>query len=143
MRHAHDRNCGPIIFKITDKAQLTLLLFGIENQQDRSITSGRKSGPRSSHIAALVSEPDSEVTGSNPGGGKSFFFVILNVFSYEISKNRLNDWIYYNTLVFLFYLFLRLRFYFTPDMVNLDRLWGLMKPCSKRQNIKFLTLNVW
>ena len=34
--------------------------------------------------------------------GQIFFFVILNVFSYEISKNRLNDWIYYNTLVFLF-----------------------------------------
>ena len=76
-------------------------MFGIENQQDRSITSGRKSGPRSSHIAALVSEPDSEVVGSNPGGGK-FFCVIMNNFSYEISQNRWNDWIYYNTLVFLF-----------------------------------------
>ena len=65
-------------------------MFGIENQQDPSITSGRKSGPRSSHIAALVSEPDSEVLGSNPGGGKSFF-VIMNIFSYEISQNRLND----------------------------------------------------
>ena len=66
------RTFGPIFFKITDKAQLNLLLFGIENQQDRSITSGRKSGPRSSHIAALVSEPDSEVLGSNPGGGQIF-----------------------------------------------------------------------
>ena len=34
--------------------------------------------------------------------GQIFFFVILNDFSYEISKNRWNDWIYYNTLVFLF-----------------------------------------
>ena len=58
-------------------------MFGIENQQDRSITSGRKSGLRSSHIAALVSEPDSEVPGSNPGRGKSFF-VIMNVFSYAL-----------------------------------------------------------
>ena len=35
--------------------------------------------------------------------GQIFFFVIMNVFSYEISQNRLNDWIYYNTLVFLLF----------------------------------------
>ena len=34
--------------------------------------------------------------------GQIFLFVIMNVFSFEISQNRLNDWIYYNTLVFLF-----------------------------------------
>ena len=31
------------------------------------------------------------------------FFVILNVICYERSQNRLNDWICYNTLVFLFF----------------------------------------
>ena len=72
MRHSHGRNFAPIFFKITDRVQLSLPMFGIENQQDRSITSGRKSGPRSRKIAALVSEPRSEVTGSNPGGGTFF-----------------------------------------------------------------------
>ena len=91
MRHSLGRNFGMIFFKITDKAQLTLLLFGIENQQDRSITSGRKSGPRSSHIAALVSEPDSEVPGSNPGGGKLLHFVFCDYYEcYEISQNRIH-----------------------------------------------------
>ena len=78
----------PIFFDLFPDA--ALLLFGIKNQQDRSIISGQKSGPRLSHIAALVSEPDSEVTGSNPGGGKSFF-CDFECIGYEISKNRLND----------------------------------------------------
>ena len=72
IRHSHGRNFSPIFFKITDNVQLSLPMFGIGNQQDRSITFGRKSGRRSSHIAALVSEPDSEVAGSNPGGGTFF-----------------------------------------------------------------------
>ena len=41
--------------------------------------------------------------------GQIFFFVIMNVFSYEISQNRLNDWIYYNTLVFLFFFYVLSR----------------------------------
>ena len=36
-------------------------MFGIENQQDRSLTSGRKSGPRSSYIAALVGRFEDQI----------------------------------------------------------------------------------
>ena len=78
MRHSHSRNFGPIFVKITDMVQLSLPRFGIENQQDRSIISGRKSGPHSRKIAALVSEPGSEVKGSNPGTGKILHFVFLS-----------------------------------------------------------------
>ena len=65
-------------------------MFINENQQDRLVASGRKNGPRSRNIAALVSEPVSENPGSNPGGGDFFaFFVTMNVISYEISQNGL------------------------------------------------------
>ena len=89
MRHSHGRNFALIFFKITDKAESCLPVFAIENQQNRLITSGRKSGPRSRKIAALVSEPGSEVTGSIPGRGKVLhliFFVISNDTGYEKVK---------------------------------------------------------
>ena len=92
MQHSHSRNFSPILFKITDKVQLSLPMFGIENQQDRSIISGQKSGPRSRKIAALVSEPGSEVPGSNPGGGEILhfvFIVIMNVNRYKLFKTDL------------------------------------------------------
>ena len=68
-----------------------------------------KSGPPSSNIAALVSEPDLEVPGLNPGGGKLLHFGgdYYECYYLQISRNRLNDWIYYNTLVFLFIYVLR------------------------------------
>ena len=49
-------------------------LLSIENQQDRSITSGRKSGPRSRNIAPLVYVPGSEVPGSKAGANICIFF---------------------------------------------------------------------
>ena len=52
-------------------------MFAIENQQNWSITSGQKSGPRSRKIAALVSEPGSEVTGSIPGRGKVLHLIFF------------------------------------------------------------------
>ena len=47
MRHSHGRSFALILFKITDKVQLSLPMFGIENQLNRLITSGRKSASRS------------------------------------------------------------------------------------------------
>ena len=44
----------------------------IENQQNRSITSSKKNGPRFRKIALLIIEPVSEVPGLIPGGDKSF-----------------------------------------------------------------------
>ena len=85
-------------------------MFAIENQQNRSITSGRKSGPRLRKIAFLVFKPVSEVPGSNPGGDKNFFnLIFLVVFSddsYYTKKNKIWKMTEYiiNTLVFLFQL---------------------------------------
>ena len=73
MRHSHGRNFALIFFKITDKKVWRLPMFAIENQQNRLITSGRKSGPRFQKIAFLVFEPVSEVPGSIPGLGKKNF----------------------------------------------------------------------
>ena len=81
MRHSHGRNFALIFFKITDKKVWRLPMFAIENQQNRLITSGRKSGPRFQKIAFLVFEPVSEVPGSIPGLGKKFFN--LNFSSYD------------------------------------------------------------
>ena len=47
MWHSHGRSFALILFKITDKVQLSLPMFGIENQLNRLITSGRKSASRS------------------------------------------------------------------------------------------------
>ena len=60
-------------------------MFGIENQQNRLITSGRKSGPRFRKITFLVFKPVSEVPGSNPGGDKIFatWFVVDVFFKYS------------------------------------------------------------
>ena len=77
MRHSHGRNFASIFLKFTDKAESCLPVFGIENQQNRLITSGRKSGPRLRKIAFLVFEPVSEVPGSIPGWGAYFFFVFV------------------------------------------------------------------
>ena len=40
MRHSHGRNFAPIFFKIEHKVQSCLPMFAIENQQNRSVTSG-------------------------------------------------------------------------------------------------------
>ena len=79
MRHSHGRNFASILFKIIDKKLCCLPMFAIENQQNRSITSGRKSGPRLRKIAFLVFKPVSEVPGSNPGGDRIFatWFLLL------------------------------------------------------------------
>ena len=79
MRHSHGRNFASILFKFIDKKLCCLPMFAIENQQNRSITSGRKSGPRLRKIAFLVFKPVSEVPGSNPGGDKIFstWFLLL------------------------------------------------------------------
>ena len=60
-------------------------MFGIENQQNRLITSGRKSGPRFRKIPFLVFKPVSEVPGSNPGRDKIFatWFVVDVFFKYS------------------------------------------------------------
>ena len=81
MRHSHGRNFSSIFLKITDKAESCLPVFAIENQQNRLITSGRKSGPRFQKIAFFVFEPVSEVPGSIPGLGKKIFN--LNFSSYD------------------------------------------------------------
>ena len=81
MRHSHGRNFALIFFKITDKKVWRLPMFAIENQQNRLITSGRKSGPRFQKIAFFVFEPVSEVPGSIPGLGKKNFN--LNFSSYD------------------------------------------------------------
>ena len=39
-RHSHGRNFAPIFFKIEHKVQSCLPMFAIENQQNRSVTSG-------------------------------------------------------------------------------------------------------
>ena len=58
-------------------------MFVIENQQDQSITSGRKSGPPSRKVAAFISELGFKVPGSNPGGANFLhFFVIMHFISY-------------------------------------------------------------
>ena len=99
MRHSHGRNFASILFKIIDKKLCCLPMFAIENQQNRSITSGRKSGPRLRKIAFLVFKPVSEVPGSNPGGDENFatwfflcFWIILII---RKNSDVENDWIYY------------------------------------------------
>ena len=78
MQHSPRRSFAPILFKITEKVKLNLPMFGIENQSHRLIYSGRKRRPPFRKIAGLVSEPGSEVLGSNPGGGD-----FLPIFDYE------------------------------------------------------------
>ena len=73
MRHSHGRNFASIFFKILHKKVCCLPMFAIENQQNRLITSGRKSRPRLRKIVFLVFEPVSEVPGSIPGWGADFF----------------------------------------------------------------------
>ena len=79
MRHSHGRNFASIFFKIMDKEVWCLPMFAIENQLNRLITSGRKSGPRLQKNRFLVFKPVSEVRGSIPGGDKSFatWFLLL------------------------------------------------------------------
>ena len=93
MRHSHGRNFASILFKFVDKKLCCLPMFAIENQQNRSITSGRKSGPRLRKIAFLVFKPVSEVPGSNPGGDNIFFNLIFVVVfsndSYYTKKNQI------------------------------------------------------
>ena len=40
LRHSHGRNFGPIFFKFGHKVLWCMPMFAIENQQDRSVTSG-------------------------------------------------------------------------------------------------------
>ena len=40
MRHSHGRNFGPIFFKFGHNVALRYPVFAIENQQNRSVTSG-------------------------------------------------------------------------------------------------------
>ena len=72
MRHSQGRNFASLFFKIKGKEVWCLLLFAIENQQNRLITSGRKSVLRFRKIAYLVFKPVSEIPDSIPGGDKSF-----------------------------------------------------------------------
>ena len=74
LRHSHGHNFDSIFFHITYSVQLGFLMFVIENQQDQSITSGRKSGPPSRKVAAFIYELGSKVPGSNPSGGEFLHF---------------------------------------------------------------------
>ena len=74
LRHSHGHNFDSIFFHITYSVQLGFLMFVIENQQDQSITSGRKGGPPSRKVAAFIYELGSKVPGSNPSGGEFLHF---------------------------------------------------------------------
>merc|ERR1712240_92609 len=79
MRHSHGRNFASILFKFIDKKLCCLPMFAIESQQNRLITSGRKSRPRLRKIVFLVFEPVSEVPSSIPGWGTDFFLTKIFV----------------------------------------------------------------
>ena len=70
MRHSHGRNFASIFFKIMDKEVWCLPMFAIENQLNRLITSGRKSGPRLQKIVSWFSSRCRRSVVRSPAGTK-------------------------------------------------------------------------
>ena len=70
IRHSHGRNFASIFFKIMDKEVWCLPMFAIENQLNRLITSGRKSGPRLQKIVSWFSSRCRRSVVRSPAGTK-------------------------------------------------------------------------
>ena len=70
MRHSQGCNFALIFFKIMDKEVWCLPMFAIENQLNRLITSGRKSGPRLQKIVSWFSSRCRRSVVRSPAGTK-------------------------------------------------------------------------
>ena len=144
MRHSHGRNFASILFKIIDKKLCCLPMFAIENQQNRLITSGRKSGPRFQKIAFLVFEPVSEVPGSIPGLGKKIFNLNFSSCDREwfllCEKHR--KWL--NILLTLWCSCFYLCFFFIFQLSKIQRKVNLHKKATSSQNeVKIDHFHFW